>query len=202
MAVQELKLCLQLEPRVADEQPATLLEVAAAQNASLLPDRREDNLYARTLCLPVALRDPRVFLKLLQLDLVAHPPGAPVCKLWITAEPARPRSAQRGLFLPVTPEAERLEITLARITGVIGERRAGIAKLLDTHRPDSFRMARCSTTTCKTNVAPCPFEVLTLRRYRRDPQASSRDHVDLRTTHELLEKLADDLIATIPSPKN
>jgi len=88
------------------------------------------------------MRDSKVFLKLLQLDLSAHPPGAPVCKLWISAEPARPRSAQRGLFLPVTPEAERLEITLARISGVVGERRAGIAKLLDTHRPDAFQMER------------------------------------------------------------
>ena len=140
LAVRELKLRLQLELRVADEQAATLQEVAAAQNASLLLDRREGNLYARTLRLPVAMRDPKVFLKLLQLDLATHPPGAPACKLWITAEPARPRSAQRGLFLPVTPEAERLEITLARITGVVGERRAGIAKLLDTHRPDAFQM--------------------------------------------------------------
>ena len=142
LAVQELKLRLQLEPRVADEQAATLQEAAAAQNASLLPDRREGNLYARTLHLPVAMRDPKVFLKLLQLDLAAHPPGAPVCKLWISAEPARPRSAQRSLFLPVTPEAERLEITLARITGVVGECRSGIAKLLDTHRPDAFQMER------------------------------------------------------------
>jgi protein ImuB len=46
------------------------------------------------------------------------------------------------LFLPITPEAEKLEITLARIAGVVGERRAGIAKLLDTYRPDAFRMER------------------------------------------------------------
>ncbi|MFZ1136603.1 MAG: hypothetical protein WAN69_16760 [Candidatus Korobacteraceae bacterium] len=142
LAVQELRLRLQLEPRVADEQTATLQELAAEQNASLLADRRDGNLYTCTLRLPVAMRDPKIFLKLLQLDLTAHPPGAPVCKLWITAEPARPRSAQRGLFLPVTPEAEKLEITLARITGIVGERRAGIAKLLDSHRPDAFRMER------------------------------------------------------------
>ncbi len=142
LAVQELKLRLQLEPRAGDEQAATLQEVAAAHNASLLADRREGALYARTLRLPVAMRDPKVFLKLLQLDLAAHPPGAPVCKLWITAQPARPRSAQHGLFLPVTPEAEKLEITLARITSVVGERRAGIAKLLDTHRPDAFQIER------------------------------------------------------------
>jgi len=81
-------------------------------------------------------------LKLLQLDLAAYPPGAPVCKIWIAAEPTRPRSAQRGLFLPITPEAEKLEVTLARITGVVGERRAGIARLLDTCRPDVFSMER------------------------------------------------------------
>jgi protein ImuB len=92
--------------------------------------------------LPVAMRDAKVFLKLLQLELAAHPPGAPVMKLWIAAEPARPRSAQRGLFLPITPEAEKLEVTLARISAVVGKRRSGIARLLDTHRKDGFRMER------------------------------------------------------------
>jgi protein ImuB len=133
-AVQTLTLRLQLEPRVADEQTTTLQELEKAGEAR--------DLYIRTLRLPVAMRDPKVFLKLLQLDLAAHPPGAPVCKLWLAAEPARPRSAQRGLFLPITPEAEKLEITLARINGVVGERRAGIAKVLDTYRPDAFHMER------------------------------------------------------------
>jgi|HubBroStandDraft_4_1064222.scaffolds.fasta_scaffold00841_12 protein ImuB len=142
LAVQELKLSLQLERRVSDEQTITVQELAAAGNNPAFSDQGDGNLYVRTLRLPVAMRDPKVFLKLLQLDLAAYPPGAPVCKLWIAAEPARPRSAQRGLFLPITPEAEKLEITLARITGVVGERRAGIAKLLDTCRPDAFRMER------------------------------------------------------------
>src|SRR5271165_4504333 len=142
LAVRELKLRLQLDRRVADEQTTTLQELAVVQSTLLLPDCREGAFYARSVRLPVAMRDPKVFLKLLQLDLAAHPPGAPVCKLWIAAEPARPRSAQRGLFLPITPETEKLEITLARITGVVGERRAGIARLLDTCRPDAFRMER------------------------------------------------------------
>jgi protein ImuB len=142
LAVQELKLRLQLERRVADEQTTTVQEMAAAGNNLVFSDQSDGNLCVRTLRLPVAMRDPKVFLKLLQLDLAAYSPGAPVCQVWIAAEPARPRSAQRGLFLPVTPEAEKLEITLARITGVVGERRAGIAKLLDTHRPNAFRMER------------------------------------------------------------
>jgi hypothetical protein len=44
--------------------------------------------------------------------------------------------------------------------------------------------------------------LFTLRRYRRDRQNNVREHVDLHTTHELLEKLADDLIATIPWSTN
>ena len=140
LAVQELKLRLQLERRVSDEQTITVQDLAAAGNNLAFSD--QGNFYVRSLRLPVAMRDPKVFLKLLQPDLATYPPGAPVCKVWIAAEPARPRSAQGGLFLPVTPEAEKLEITLARITGVVGERRAGIAKLLDTHRPDAFRMER------------------------------------------------------------
>src|SRR5208282_6652190 len=98
--------------------------------------------FERTLRLPVAMRDAKVFLKLLQLELAAHPPGAPVTKVWITVEPAPPRSAQCGLFLPISPEAEELEITLARISSVVGERRAGIARLLDNHRRDSFCIDR------------------------------------------------------------
>jgi len=142
LAVQELRLRLQLERRVADEQTTTVQELASAGNNPAFVDQGDGNLYARTLRLPVAMRDPKVFLKLLQLDLAAYPPGAPVCKIWIAAEPARPRSAQRGLFLPITPEAEKLEITLARITAVVGERRAGIARVLDTRRPDAFSMDR------------------------------------------------------------
>src|SRR5205807_6825453 len=86
--------------------------------------------------------DVRVFLKLLQLDLNAHPPGAPIVKIHLAAEPARPRSAQGGLFLPPTPEPEKLELTLARITAIVGENRVGAMELLDTHHPEGFRMRR------------------------------------------------------------
>src|SRR5271157_794116 len=140
LAAQELCLRLGLERRVADEEVMTAQELAGDSHIV------GQVTFERTLRLPVAMRDAKVFLKLLQLDLAAHPPGAPVIKVWITAEPAPPRSAQRGLFLPISPEAERLEITLARISGIVGERRAGSACLLDTHRRDSFRIERFSAT--------------------------------------------------------
>ena len=84
--------------------------------------------------------DAKLFLKLLQLDLNAHPPGAPIKKIHLAAEPARLRSAQGGLFLPPSPEPEKLELTLARIAGLVGGSRVGSIELLDTHRSQSFRM--------------------------------------------------------------
>jgi protein ImuB len=89
--------------------------------------------------------DARIFLKLLQLDLRLHPPGAPITKIWLGMEPVRPRVAQNGLFLPASPEPERLELTLARVTQVVGgEEKVGSPQLLDTHAPGAFRMQHFS----------------------------------------------------------
>jgi protein ImuB len=96
--------------------------------------------YARALHLPLPMLNPKTFLKLLQLELQAHPPGAPVTKVWLAAEPVPPRAAQTGLFLPLAPEPEKLELTLARIAGVVGEGRTGSPEIMDTHRPENFRV--------------------------------------------------------------
>ena len=150
LAAHELYLRLQLEKRVGDEETTTTEELNGSDNVGTphIPEFGmcgivvAKALFERRLRLPVAMCDSKVFLKLLQLELAAHPPGAPVLKLWISVQPAPSRSAQCGLFLPLTPEAEKLEITLARIISIVGEHRAGIASLLNTHRPDAFAMKR------------------------------------------------------------
>lgn len=98
--------------------------------------------HARLHRLPVPMRAPRAFLKLCRLDLEAHPPQAPVCAIRLSARPAPPRSVQHGLFLPPSPDPEKLELTLARLAGLVGEDRVGAAEPLDTHRPDAFRLKR------------------------------------------------------------
>ncbi|HUA14196.1 MAG TPA: DNA polymerase Y family protein [Verrucomicrobiae bacterium] len=107
-----------------------------------LPSQVKSSLFSRTLRLPLPMLDAKVFLKLLQLDLSAHPPGAPIMKIRLAAEPAHPRSAQGGLFLPPSPEPEKLELTLTRIAGIVGENKVGAVELLDTHHPEGFRMRR------------------------------------------------------------
>ena len=96
--------------------------------------------WERILRLPVPMRDTVALLKLIRLDLEAHPPPAPIIAVFLRAEPGEPRATQNHLFLPPTPEPTRLELTLARITKLIGEGNAGSPELLDTHCPDAFAL--------------------------------------------------------------
>jgi protein ImuB len=136
------QICARLASRALNTQELRLtLEL---ENFSLCNQQSEikSQQFQRTLRLPLPMLDPKLFLKLLQLDLNAHPPGAPILKIHLAAEPARPRSAQGGLFLPPSPEPEKLQLTLARIARLVGESRVGALELLDTHRAESFRMKR------------------------------------------------------------
>jgi protein ImuB len=109
--------------------------------------------HRRTLRLPVPSLDAKAFLKLLQLDLAAHPPAAPIVHVWFGVNPVRPQSAQSGLFVPTAPEPVGLELTLARIRAIVGEDRAGSPRLLDTHRPGAFCMERPSPAGAPSGAA-------------------------------------------------
>jgi protein ImuB len=146
LATQELRLRLELENGWQAEDFSTNNGATGVLARPSGAQARQS--FQRTLRLPVPLLDPKTFLKLLQLDLKAHPPGAPIVKIHLAAEPVRPRAAQNGLFLPPAPEPEKLELTLARIAGIVGEDKVGSLELLDTHRPEGFRMQR---------FAPEPF---------------------------------------------
>src|SRR5579862_713443 len=144
LATQELRLSLELENGCHDEEASVSSGETGPSTSSVqaFSGSHARRSFQRTLCLPVPLLDPRTFLKLLQLDLNAHPPGAPIVKIHLSAEPVRPRPGQSGLFLPPSPEPEKLELTLARIAGIVGEDKVGSLELLDTHHPGGFRMQR------------------------------------------------------------
>ncbi len=151
-----------------------LSEVEGALRRSEAPQlSRRPTQFNRKLSLPLPMLDAKIFLKLLQLDLSAHPPGAPIMKIHLSAEPARPRAAQGGLFLPPAPEPEKLELTLARIAGIVGEQRVGAVELLDTHHPEGFRMRRFVAEVARKtpqrkspDTAEAQAAVTALRRFR------------------------------------
>ena len=110
--------------------------------------------HERALRLPFPMRDRKGLLKLLQLDLETHPPAAAVIAVTLRATPAPPRTLQQGLFLPAAPEPEKLEITLARIARLVGAEHVGSPEILDTHRPDAFRMVKFRLPAA--DLAPAP----------------------------------------------
>jgi protein ImuB len=131
-ATNELTLVLVTDPRH--------LEVTAGSTAG------HDCLHQRTITLPVPMQDPKTLLRLLLFDIEAQPPQAPVIAVTIRAEPVQPRASQTGLFIPLAPEPEKLEITLARLGKLVGPDHVGSPELLDTHRPDAFRLKRFTVT--------------------------------------------------------
>ncbi len=123
-----------------DLQPA--FENALDVRTEVVRAKSLPGIYGRTMQLPVPMRDAKLLLKLLRLRLQGNPPGAPIVKVLVAAEASRPRIAQRGLFLPSFPDVEKLELTLARLAGVVGEGNVGTPEVVDTHRPGEFRMER------------------------------------------------------------
>ncbi|HMF91253.1 MAG TPA: hypothetical protein VKL40_11460 [Candidatus Angelobacter sp.] len=116
------------------------------QDAASSAGTPNESTHQRTLKFPLPTQDSKVLLKLLQLDLAAHPPPAPVKKITVELFPARVRLTQAGLFQPLAPEPAKLEITLARLRAAVGEKdeqargRVGFPLVTDSHRPDSFHV--------------------------------------------------------------
>jgi protein ImuB len=104
-------------------------------------DLEEQKPYRCELEFPVPLDQAQTILKLLQLHLERHPPEAAVIAFSLRVEPVEPRRVQGGMFLPATPPADKLQVTLARIAGMVGRENVGTPRLLDTHRPDAFEWA-------------------------------------------------------------
>jgi protein ImuB len=162
------------EERLVLEHPLSLLEPLLFLFASVLnvlcQRLRSQSRAARSLqcklelegaeeCLcplqfPVPLDNSQSILKLLQLYLEAHPPGAPVVAFTLSIEAVEPRRLQGGFFLPTTPTPDKLQITLARIRGMVGEENAGTPALLNTHRPDAFSIGELNPVQKQTQPAP------------------------------------------------
>jgi protein ImuB len=103
--------------------------------------------HTRTVRPALPTNGKHLWIKLLHLDLEAHPPCAAILSLTLRAESGSTNKVQLGLFSPQLPEPMRLDITLARIRAIVGEEYVGRAVLKDTHKPDGFRMEAFTVPT-------------------------------------------------------
>ncbi len=117
----------------------------SAKNGSSAPATAAQPIaktYEKVLTLPLPMRDSKMLLKLLRLQLQSDPPNAPIQKVALAAEPAHSRAMQGGLFLPSYPDPEKLELTVARLANLLGDSNIGSPELVDTHRPGAFCIRR------------------------------------------------------------
>jgi protein ImuB len=125
-------------------------------------------VYQRAIRPAIPTTERKFLLKLLQLEIAAHPPQAAVLSLTLTAQAGQSSKVQLGLFAPQTPEPSRLDVTIARLKAIAGDDRVGSPVLEDSHRPGSFRMesfavaSQSSTPECLEENRPR----LALRRMR------------------------------------
>lgn len=87
---------------------------------------------------PTQNRD--TLLKLLNLELQAHPPPSEVFAIRLEADPAQPQIGQGGLFQSQFPDPGKLDLLLARLRAIAGEQNVGSPELANSHREDAFTM--------------------------------------------------------------
>jgi protein ImuB len=137
LATQELWLKLDLAEGIEPE-PSLALEEERRQKDTNEPSAMK--IYERKLRFPLPLCNAALFFKLWRLRLDSDLPPAPVLRVTVAAKPARPRPAQGGLFSPLAPDPEKLELTLARIKSLVGNGNVGSPALIDSHKPYAFCM--------------------------------------------------------------
>jgi protein ImuB len=146
---QPLEEKFELKEHIGANMIGTLVSRASCRALSLASIRIEmalekSLLYKRSIQPAIPSNDRKFLLKLLQLELAAHPPQAAVISLTLTADAGRQSKIQLGLFAPQAPEPSRLDVTLARLKAMVGSDRVGSPALLDSHRPGHFQMQNFS----------------------------------------------------------
>jgi protein ImuB len=151
LAAGGIDLRLQLQPSLEDGSSRNTAGHACIRTTDL-GEGETSGIYQLGLWLPVPMSDPRTLLKLLVLRLQSAPPSAPVVKIMLAVDAARPRTSQGDLFSAICPDPEKVELTVTRLASLVGDANIGSPELLDTHRPEGFRMCRFAPNQASRDV--------------------------------------------------
>ena len=133
-------------------------------------------LHERTVRPALPTNFKQLWIKLIHLDLEAHPPQAAILSLTLAAEHGVISKVQLGLFSPQLPEAMRLDVTMARIRAIVGEDHVGHAKLKDTHRQDSFCLETFTVPSTPPRSAKSQSQLIS-KQPRGTTQRTSTRHI-------------------------
>jgi protein ImuB len=122
--------------------------------------------YTRTVRPSLPTNEKQIWIKLLHLDLETHPPQAAILALTLEAEPGSTSNVQLGLFSPQLPEPSRLDVTLARIRGIVGDENVGRPVLKDTYQPEGFSMEPFTVPSGPPSVLPTSQSRSAMRKLR------------------------------------
>ncbi|WP_433965116.1 DNA polymerase Y family protein [Tunturiibacter gelidiferens] len=125
--------------------------------------------HTRTVRPALPTNNRQLWIKLLHLDLEAHPPQAAILALTLAAEPGTTSKVQLGLFSPQLPEPMRLDVTLARIRAIVGEDCVGRAVLKDTQQPEGFTVEPFTVSSGSSTQVP-PIRTRVAMRQLRPPE--------------------------------
>lgn len=107
-----------------------------------ITERKRAKPFERTVRPVVPTLDRLLLLKILELNLEAHPPPGAVMCLQLIGESGSSSCIQLGLFTPQTPEPARFEDMHARLVTLVGEGNVGRVRPMDTHALEAFVLER------------------------------------------------------------
>jgi protein ImuB len=128
--------------------------------------------HVRTVRPALPTNDRPLWIKLLYLDLEAHPPQAAIVAVTLTAEPGSTSKVQLGLFSPQLPEPMRLDVTLARIRALVGDECVGSPVLRDTNQPDGFHVEPFKVPSVHSSSSTTVSSSAAIRQLRPPERAS------------------------------
>lgn len=140
--------------------------VLTLASISIVLDLEGTTTHSRIVRPALPTNDKQLWVKLIRLDLEAHPPQTAILSLSLTAEPGSSSKVQLGLFSPQLPEPARLNVTLARICAIVGEDNVGRAVLKDTHKPDGFSIEPFTVPSGPSSVIPASQSRSAMRKLR------------------------------------
>ncbi len=142
----------------------------------------DKSAYQHQFKIPEPTNNGEVLFRMMHTHLEDFKSESPILAVALKAEAAKPSFQQFSLFETALRDPARLSETLARLTGLLGADRVGTPVLLDTHRPDAFRMEPFSWQLPEAGGEVAPLPACALRRFR-PPLAASMLLVKKRPAH-------------------